>query len=57
MNYLYEKYKIKPNIVYGGGVKEENIKEILNIPKLGGIMLGKTSSDINKVVEIVKELK
>ncbi len=56
-DYLYEKYKIKPNIVYGGGVKEENIKEILNIPKLGGIMLGKTSSDINKVVEIVKELK
>ena len=56
-DYLYEKYKIKPNIIYGGGVREENIKELLECDKLNGIMIGKISSDIDKVKGIVDSLK
>ena len=56
-NYLYEKYKIRPNIVYGGGVKEENIRNLLEYDKLNGIMIGKSSSDIDKVSNIVSSLK
>ena len=56
-DYLYEKYKIRPNIVYGGGVKEENIRNLLEYDKLNGIMIGKSSSDIEKVSNIVSSLK
>ena len=56
-DYLYEKYKIRPNIVYGGGVKEENIRNLLEYDKLNGIMIGKSSSDIDKVSNIVSSLK
>ena len=56
-NYLYEKYKIRPNIVYGGGVREENIRNLLEYDKLNGIMIGKSSSDIDKVSNIVSSLK
>ncbi len=56
-DYLYEKYKIRPNIVYGGGVREENIKNLLEYDKLNGIMIGKSSSDIDKVSNIVGSLK
>lgn len=56
-DYLYEKYKIRPNIVYGGGVREENIRNLLEYDKLNGIMIGKSSSDIDKVSNIVSSLK
>lgn len=56
-DYLYEKYKIRPNIVYGGGVREENINNLLEYDKLNGIMIGKSSSDIDKVNDIVGSLK
>ena len=56
-DYLYEKYKIRPNIVYGGGVSEENIRNLLEYDKLNGIMIGKSSSDIDKVSNIVSSLK
>ena len=56
-DYLYEKYKIRPNIVYGGGVSEENIRNLLEYDKLYGIMIGKSSSDIDKVNNIVSSLK
>lgn len=55
-DYLFKKYNVSPNIVYGGGVKEENIKDILNIEKLNGIMIGKLSTDIDKVIKIIKDL-
>ena len=33
-HHLYEKYKSKPNIIYGGGVEQKDIKEIANNLKL-----------------------
>ena len=55
-NYLYKKYKISPNIVYGGGVEEENINKLLKIDNLNGILIGKVSSDIDKIENIIKSI-
>ena len=54
--YLYTKYNKKPNIIYGGGVVEKNIHKLLKIDKLNGIIVGKISSDIDKVENIIKNI-
>lgn len=56
-DYLYEKYKVVPNIIYGGGVKEENISDILKIDKLNGILIGKMSINIDQVERVISNLK
>ena len=56
-DYLSDKYNVSPNIIYGGGVKEENISKLLEINKLNGILIGKISSNIDKVEEIIGSLK
>ena len=56
--YLYKKYHTKPTIIYGGGINSKEIKPILNIENLNGIMIGKISSDITKIKKILnKEVK
>lgn len=52
-DYLYSKYKHKPNIVYGGGVVESDAGELLKIDNLNGILVGKISADIDKVLKII----
>ncbi len=52
-NYLYEQYHSKPNIVYGGGIDKKDLKTILNIEKLNGLLIGKISSDITKIEKIL----
>lgn len=54
--YLYSKYGCKPSIVYGGGVREDNIYDIMNIEKLDGVLIGKTSEDASLVSVMVKSL-
>ncbi len=54
-DYLYNKYKTKPNIVYGGGVSDNNIKDILKIEKLNGVLIGSISTNIDKIEKIIKE--
>lgn len=56
-NYLYDKYQVVPNIIYGGGIARKDIKEVLSIPELNGIMIGKVSSNIEQVKKILKELE
>ena len=56
-NYLYDKYQIKPNLVYGGGIDRKNIKQVLEIPELNGIMIGKVSANIEQVQKIIKEME
>lgn len=56
-NYLYEKYNTKPNLVYGGGISKKDINELLEIDELNGIMIGKISSNIEKISKIIKEIK
>ena len=52
-DYLYSKYKHKPNIVYGGGVVESDAGELLKIDNLNGVLVGKISADIDKVLKII----
>lgn len=51
--YLFNKYKIKPTILYGGGINESNIKDIYNIEKIQGILIGSISSNIEKIENIL----
>ena len=54
-DYLYQKYHSKPNIIYGGGIIKKDISAILNIPKLNGLLIGKISSNISKIENILKQ--
>ena len=51
--YLKEKGIVDPQIVYGGGINENNIKEIYNIKEIIGIMIGSKSSDIDELEKIL----
>lgn len=55
-NYLYEKYHSIPNIVYGGGISSKNIKELLEVEKLNGVLIGKVSANSQKVEKIMKAI-
>lgn len=55
-DYLYQKYHSKPNIIYGGGVAEGNINDLLEIKKLNGILIGKISSNIKKIEKIIENI-
>ena len=54
-NYLINKYKIDPFIVYGGSVRD-NIKEVLEIKNIKGVMIGKISSDIKEITKILSNI-
>ena len=56
-DFLKEKYQTKPNIIYGGGVSKDDINKLLKIDKLSGILIGKISSDINKISKIIEKIK
>ena len=51
--YLEDKYNVKPRIIYGGNVNLENVKNILQIEELCGIILGTSSTQVSFVKDIV----
>lgn len=55
-DYLLNKYKIQPTLLYGGGITKNNICEIYNIDKLQGILIGSISSNINELEKILLEI-
>lgn len=55
-HYLKEKYQTRPNIIYGGGVAKEDINKLFEIEKLNGILIGKISSNINKIEKIINSI-
>jgi triosephosphate isomerase len=46
----------KPKLVYGGSVSAENVKNIVNIPGVDGVLIGKASTDAAKFKEIIRQL-
>lgn len=58
INYIYNiisKYdKITCSILYGGSVNQKNIKQILSIDKLDGVLIGTISSKINEIKKIIE---
>lgn len=53
-NYLQDKFKSKPNIIYGGGVSSKDINKLLDKEYVNGILIGKISANIDKIEEIIK---
>lgn len=54
--YLEDKYHKKPNLLYGGGVDSSNIKDILSIDSINGVIIGSISSDIKEVHKIINNI-
>ena len=54
--YLFDKYQVKPTLVYGGGIARKDISELIKTEQLDGIMIGKISSKIEQVKKIMKEI-
>ena len=54
--YLEDIYHKKPRIIYGGSVDSSNIRNIMNISGLSGVMIGAISSDIKEVERIIKNI-
>ena len=52
--YMNKKYKINPEIYYGGNIENGNIKEIIDI--CDGVILDKASTDAKLLKELLKEL-
>ena len=52
--YLESKYGKKPVLIYGGSVDSSNVRDIINIDSLNGVMIGNISSDIKEVERIIK---
>ncbi len=55
-NYFLKKYHQKPTIIYGGGINKYNIKEIYNLNKLDGLLIGSISSNISELEKCLKEV-
>ncbi len=55
--YLESKYHKKPNLLYGGSVDSSNIKDIINIDSINGVVIGGESSNIVEVEKIINEVK
>lgn len=54
-DWLYNRYRIVPFIVYGGSVRN-NIKEMLEIKNIKGVMIGKISSNIKEITKILSNI-
>ena len=55
--YLESKYHKKPNLLYGGSIDSSNIKDIINIDSINGVVIGVVSSNILEVEKIINEVK
>ena len=55
--YLEEKYHRKPTLLYGGSVDSSNVKDIINIDTIDGVLVGSISSNIVEVEKIIKNIR
>ena len=55
-DFLYNKYHTKPNIIYGGGITEQNINEIYDIANLNGILIGSISADLKNINNLLLKI-
>lgn len=54
--YLEDIYHKKPSIIYGGSVDSSNIKSIIEIDNISGVVLGAISSNIKEVEKIFNNI-
>ena len=43
-------------LVYGGSVSAKNAKDIVNIPGVDGVLIGKASTDVVQFKEIIRQI-
>lgn len=55
-DYLYDMYGSRPNIIYGGGVVQKNVNKLFEFEKLNGLLIGKVSSDIERIEKIICQI-
>ena len=55
-NYLEEKYKKKPTLLYGGSLNSSNTQDIINIDTLNGVVVGHISQDYKEVEKIIRSI-
>lgn len=52
-DYLRDKYGTIPVLIYGGSVDSSNVRDIIDIDILNGVMIGNISSDSREVDKII----
>ncbi len=58
-NYLINNSKNLKNkfkIIYGGSINKENFKNIINNKNINGLLIGKSSLNINNIIKIIKNI-
>lgn len=53
--FINKKYQIEVEVYYGGSISKDNIKEIFSITD--GIVLGKVSTNIDNLKDLIKEIE
>ena len=56
-HHLKDKYHSTPNIIYGGGVEQKDINDLLNNNYINGLLIGKISANIEKTKKIINKIK
>jgi len=51
-NYLKETYVVETDLLYGGSVSSDNMKELTEIENIKGVIVGSASLDIQEVINI-----
>ena len=56
IGFIKSKFKNKiPKVLYGGSVSPENIKSLKKINNIDGFLIGGSSQNTNKFIDIVKK--
>ena len=52
-NIIKINYNIKPKVLYGGNITKENIQYIIKVPNIDGYLLGKSSTNLQELQQIL----
>lgn len=55
-NVVYQEYKANVRVLYGGSIRNTNVKKIYELESLDGILIGKSASDVVTLENIFAEL-
>lgn len=56
-NAIYKVHNVNIRVLYGGSVNDSNVKELEKIDELDGYLLGKVSSNPEKVLKLLNSVK
>lgn len=56
-SYIKDNFNKDEEVIYGGSVNKETIKELLSLNCLDGFLMGKNSIYIDKIIEVITEVE